>query len=634
PNVCDYSDNIAIYPENTLHTAFARLNQELTDSLTFDVTAFYANRKIVGYGGALGTGALGSGATATATLAATSPFYRPVAGVTGAQTVRFNYAPLFGDLSASQRTNLESYGVAPSLAYEIGGGWQLRTNFSYGYARTSYENAQISAAAQTAALVAGTLNPYNIAGTSQAVAATLLQFDRGYGRNELFDYRAILDGPLFSLPGGEVRAAVGYEHMHDHFQRRITNATTYVQQVPTNYIQKVDSVFGELQLPIVGTDNASSFIQELTISASGRYDKYNDFGDTFNPKIGLTFKPTDWLILRGNWGKSFTAPSPVDQLGVAASTVAVVPSQFLNASPPGTTPATGEVGLFVAGTAPGLQPQKATNWSVGGELRPTFVEGLTITASYYRIDLRGTIGRPVGVSLAPFYTGFPDLYNVRPTGQQLAAYLQQFNPANVAFTVTNPTSTSQALVNGAGLVNAPVLVTLDTRARNLGTAKLSGLDFGVNYIHDTGFGSVDASFVGNYKISQKSQANLSAAIVDNLLTEIPRMNFAATLGATVGKLRGQVTWNHTSSYLRADAGSAGAFGQVRVGDFDTVNLYFRYEMPEKLLGPDLELTLNVQNLLDEAPPLYKSAGQLGFDPNQGHGFSIGRIVQIGVTKKF
>jgi iron complex outermembrane receptor protein len=632
PNACDFADTVAIYPTSTLHTVFARLNQHLSDSVRFDVTALYANRAIEAVGGTLGTGALSTGGTGQATLTAASPYYRPTGDAnTGLpQVVRYDYSPLFGARSATQETNLETWRVAPSISIELGSDWELSGLFSYGIATTSFRNAQISTTAQAAALASGALNPYNVGAASPATAASLLRYAEGVGRNELFDYRAIANGPLFAVPGGSVKAAVGYEHMQDNFQRRTTNATTYVFQDPTSYTQKVDSVFGELQVPIVGSANEMSFLNELSLSASARYDKYSDFGDTFNPKFAATLRPVEWIAIRGNWGKSFTAPSPVDQLGVLASAVATVPAAFLR-TPPGVTAGPGEVGLFVSGTAPGLQPQKATNWSVGVEIEPPFVSGLTLNASYYNIDLSGTIGRPVtSADLTDYYANFPQLYSVRPTGQELAAYLTQFNPANFNFTVANPTSTAQALITAGG-VTTPVLVSLDTRSRNLGTAKLDGIDFSANYVIDTSFASFDASASGNYRLSQKSRALPSLPVADDLAFNTPVFRMQGTLGTTIGGLRAQVTWNHTSGYKRGTV----EFGQTKVSAFDAINLFFKYDVKsDSALMSDLSFTLNVQNLFDVDPPEFRSATGLGYDATQGSAFSIGRIVQFGVRKNF
>ncbi len=635
PVGCDLSDDLGIYPKNTLHTAFGRFTQDLNDSVRFDVTAMWARREIMGNGGTLGSGTLGGG-NGDVRLGLGDPNYRDPGGANaGADTrVLFNYGPLFGARSNTQETNLTSWSVVPSFTFDLGSGWQLRTLFSYGRAVTSTRNATISDAAQAAAIANGTLNPYDVGATSPTVAASLLQYSRVTARNELYDYRAIIDGPLFELPGGSVRVAAGYEHMHDNFQSQTTNATTFVLQAPRRYTQKVDSVFGELQVPLVSGQNASPGVYELTLSGSARYDKYSDFGSTFNPKVGLTYRPVEWFALRGNWGKSFTAPSPVDQLNVFASSVSPVPAAFLQ-PPPGVTPATDELGLFVAGTAPGIQPQRATNWSIGAEIKPPFIEGLRLSATYYRINLKGTIGRPVsGADLTSFYSGFQDLYETRPSGQWLANYLTQFDPANISFTVLNPNSTSQAEISVGGQTS-PILVVLDTRGRNLGTTRISGLDFAANYVMQTGFGSIDAGFAGNWRIDQRSRSNPTAALVDDLEFE-PSLTFQATLGATVGNLRGQIIWNHTGGFALGPGAPPQAYGQTSVDSFNSINLFFRYTVPEQVFGKDMDLTLNVQNLFNNDPPVYRSSllSAPGYDTQGGHAFTIGRIVQLGVTKKF
>ena len=651
PVNCDLTDNAAIYPITTQHNVFGKLVQNLGDNITVDITGLYANRQIEGNGGSLGTGALGSGAAGQANLTPASPFYRlaPGQSPTALQTVRFDYTPLFGPRAARQDTDLEVFSVAPSISFELGSGFQLRTLASYGRALTTGRNDQISAAAQAAALAAGTLNPYDIGATSPTVAATLLQTQVSTGRNELWNYRAIVDGPLFSIWGGDVRVAFGGEHLRNRFQLTTTRTNTvpYTTNLPLDYVQKVNSVFGEVQIPLFSSDNEITGINELTVSGSARYDDYNDVGDTFNPKVGVTWRPIDWVAIRGNWGKSFNAPTPVDQLGVRSTVVNPVPAQFLTAVGQ-FNPVAGEVGIFVGGTDAGLSPQKATNWSAGIEIEPPFLEGLRANVSYYHIDLEGTIGRPVqSADLTAFFAGYPSLFQVRPSGQQLAAYLQQFNPAFVNIVLANPTSTGQAQISGAGGATSPVLVVLDTRARNLGQTELSGIDFAVNYLRQTGFGSVDATFAGNYRIKQETVSEPGVPPLDDLfLMSTPLLLFQLAIGADIGNLRAQVTLNHTAGYDRGDAflltpqgtptttPNPAAFGQTRVDSFNSVNLYFRYQVPEGLLGPDLDFTLNVQNVLDEDPPELRSTGFPGYSTTGGAAFSIGRVIQLGVSKLF
>jgi iron complex outermembrane receptor protein len=103
-----------------------------------------------------------------------------------------------------------------------------------------------------------------------------------------------------------------------------------------------------------------------------------------------------------------------------------------------------------------------------------------------------------------------------------------------------------------------------------------------------------------------------------------------TLGADVGNFRGQVTWNHIAGY---DI-QALASGQTHVDSSDLFNLFFRYKVPgDSMLTKDLAFTLNVNNVFDSDPPLYKTAGFGGNGYPQGQ-FTLGRLVMFGISKEF
>ena len=59
--------------------------------------------------------------------------------------------------------------------------------------------------------------------------------------------------------------------------------------------------------------------EQIELNVAGRFDDYNDFGSTFNPKVGVTYRPLDSLIIRGSWSTAFRAPS-LTQAGVKLRT--------------------------------------------------------------------------------------------------------------------------------------------------------------------------------------------------------------------------------------------------------------------------------------------------------------------------
>ena len=68
----------------------------------------------------------------------------------------------------------------------------------------------------------------------------------------------------------------------------------------TSGSRKVYAAFVELNMPV---------LKNLEINVAARYDKYSDFGDTFNPKIGIRYQPTPQLVLRGSANTGFRAPT-------------------------------------------------------------------------------------------------------------------------------------------------------------------------------------------------------------------------------------------------------------------------------------------------------------------------------------
>ena len=46
-----------------------------------------------------------------------------------------------------------------------------------------------------------------------------------------------------------------------------------------------------------------------------RYDDYSDFGNTTNPKFGVTWRPIDSLLLRASYGEGFRAPDMQELYG-------------------------------------------------------------------------------------------------------------------------------------------------------------------------------------------------------------------------------------------------------------------------------------------------------------------------------
>jgi len=136
-------------------------------------------------------------------------------------------------------------------------------------------------------------------------------------------------------------------------------------------------VFAEAYIPLHET---------LELQLAGRFDDYNDFGSTFNPKVGLTFRPTDELVLRASWSTAFRAPS-LTQAGVQLRTTRAsfdcgANQTVANLYCEGDTRVVGNNVLELGN--PNLQPEESESYSIGLAYSPT--ENTTITVDYWAFE--------------------------------------------------------------------------------------------------------------------------------------------------------------------------------------------------------------------------------------------------------
>lgn len=673
-NQCDETDDTTLFPSQRRHSAMVGLNQELTDTISIETRVFYTNRVIESETGPFrnntnfGPAALASFGFLGGPLYAAAP--KLATGTVTVPGVPFPLPASFGETqnvyyawgdSKSQpaRNDLETWGVSQNVTAQLDHNWQLRALASYGESTAKFENIQPNYNAINAAAAAGLFNPYNIASSNPAALAAVTNFQTyGHTKQRQFDGRIVVDGDLLKLPGGAVKLAAGAELIYEGFDNR--NGTIVPGTQNSGYaglsvagVQIVSpsgplpvarltrttkSLFGELVIPIFGADNATSIFQELTVSAAGRYDNYSDVGGTFNPKFGLTWKPTDWLRVRGAWGKSFVAPSLADDPSTAASSVNYVNYAFLLPQPSlvGTTvngvvvpsyagPAGTRGQVVVLGNKPDIDSQKATTWSVGFDVDPTFAPGLRLSATYWNIDYSQIIALP-GFTSANFYQNFIGTPAVvfNPTQAQIDSY---FLPN----TVTAGTSCGG---NVPGATPTGCYVIIDARKQNLARTKLSGLDMSAYYGTATNFGAIDFALNATYELTRDQQATTTAPFLDQLAANFSRFRLRSTLGADIGSFRAQVSLSHNQGYDLDPPVGVGTT-QTHVNSFNVVDLFFKYDVEGEGILDDLSFTLNVNNAFDQDPPVYLLANSLQVQNNgYANGSTVGRLIQFGVRKQF
>ena len=606
PFRCDLSRQTTLLPGEDRHSAMMGFDQSLTDNLTFNVKAYYAHRKAYNDGGPYPY----SNIPATITIGSTQ--------VSGVAEGTLN-DPIFQH--SYTHSSLDAWAVIPKLTWKMGHDWQNVTFFNYGVGKATFEGPQVDTTTLIADAGAGTFNPLTGLFTSDVPGQNALGYMSNFvgyssGKDTITNGRTVFDGPLLSLPGGEVRAAVGAEFMHEEFsQINATLEDTMIGTLAANTAKRsIQSAFGELSIPVVGEGNRSTGFYSVTLSAAGRYDHYSDFGGTFNPKLGVKWQTTDWFTLRGNWSKSFQAPS-------LASTAAAIPPSVVGFKtgtfgPTPTTPGASqtEVLLLYPGGGVNLQPQKATTWELGFDIKPPVVPGLSASLTYYNIDFTNRIGSPQFYS-SNFYTLYPNSYVLSPTSTaQIQQYLGNAANQNLYANYINNPSSVYALESGL--------------SQNLSATKTSGLDFNINYSRPTSFGTVFGSVGGTYILTFNSQATPTSPFAGVDANNVSRLRLQTTVGFKTDTIVAQANWKMTGQYA-----VPGNIYQTEVGAFSTVNLSVAYS--PKLTGTlsDMTFSLNVDNLLDTSPSYLAGANGTAYGYG-ANGFTIGRYIQFGVNKKF
>jgi iron complex outermembrane receptor protein len=121
-------------------------------------------------------------------------------------------------------------------------------------------------------------------------------------------------------------------------------------------------------------------IEKLRVQLAGRYEDYSDFGDTTVGKLSARYEITDTFALRGTASTGFRAPTLAEAYYSATN---VGPTTAFVQMPPN-APATALLGLGA-----GLQPEEATNFSLGFVYRP---EGaMSLTFDLYQVEVRNRI---------------------------------------------------------------------------------------------------------------------------------------------------------------------------------------------------------------------------------------------------
>jgi outer membrane receptor protein involved in Fe transport len=485
------------------------------------------------------------------------------------------------------RNRVRSWAFAPTLRADLGS-WQ----------------ASLSATAAGSRTFLRTSNYFNGVPTN----ARLLYGDRLKG------IEATGEGPLFALPGGPARLALGGGlrevslRVHQRVIRGGVSSTT------ADFTEKRDVRFayGELSLPLVSPDLGVPLVDRLSVSGALRHEHWNGIAAVTTPKLGVIYEPVRDVTLRATWGKSFKVPT---LLQVNEVPQGILLPGFIFAPPP---QAPGAPVLLLTGSAPNLGPERATTWSGTAELRPRLVPGLDLRGTYFHIDYRGRIAAPVSSVLTALYNPlYSDLIRYDPTAGEVEALIAAL---------------PGGLVNQTGMPFDPsgVGAIIDAAIRNTERQRIHGVDLGADYRTDLERGgTLLLSAAASYLHSEQQ-----------LAANRPTVPLAGTIfNPPHWRGRAGAVWNGARAGLSAFLNYVGPATDIRFADEPKRGAFVTLDMSASLrtaaaagaLG-NVEMRLSALNLLDQKPHFIRNAAPEAAPYDSTNESPVGRFLSLSVRK--
>lgn len=552
----------------------------------------------------------------TSSVTSANPFYvDPIGGGQPIQ-VRYNYTGDFGPMTNS--------GSVRALNGVVGATYRLKAwsaTASAGYGRqTEATRTDNQINTYRLGLALADTNPvtaYNLFGdpgsTSKATIDKVRGFSSSRGRAAVWFVAAKADGPLFSLPAGVARLAVGAERREEEYQKSSISdlAAAAPRSIPNAYPpgRTVSAAYAELRVPLLGEGQTP--LRRLDLSLAGRVERYDQWGVTRNPKVGLDWRPIKGLVLRGAYGTSFHAPSFENQI-IGIGTVGYQPITI----PDPKSPTGMSTVLGLLGNTTNLGPERAKTFTIGAEARPTWLPGLHATATYYKIRYRDRIANPnsAAFDVLPNRDVYASLINEHPTLAEVESYYA-----------------SPYLLNFDNIPASAVQIILDLRVQNLSVVDQDGVDFALDYGADLGPGRLSASLSGSYTLGIEQRFTPTA----------PKIDVLGSVGSPVPlRLRGQLGWSQGSIAITAAVNFTDDYRNQTVSPaqhvdaWTTTDLQLSYQFRNGS-GPlsGVRAALSVTNLFDKDPPfavLRTPTTVIGFNPDNAS--PEGRLVSLQVAK--
>ncbi|WP_196139326.1 TonB-dependent receptor domain-containing protein [Aliikangiella sp. G2MR2-5] len=627
-----------LFPENDRKAISVRIDQEFTPDISgyaragFSVYETNTNLEPNYYNGWFGGQQPADNNTTVAPSSA--PFYWYLAdGVT--PDYLWGYVPVGADNNPTTGTADERDGFFRRRLFEFGdrtgklrndgvnvlvglegtfGQSMYDWEVSLGYNQTRFTNKRrniISSAFNN--LVSDGLDLFQIIPQSVVNSVSFDSLREGESENVNLDFQ--ISGELdWELGGGNAQFAI----FGDHEKQSFYNTADPIS-LAGDAFDGSSAGAGERKHSGIGFEIAMPFTDELELDVAVRRDSYDDDSDTgsaVSPRIALTYRPTDELLVRMTAGESFRAPDLQRLFGAVTSAFQTVndPNFCQDANNPAQPVSSSDAfcaqdangnytnpnaGVWQQQSVPirtganiALEEEEGKNFNLGIVWQAT--DGLDLSLDMYRIRLENIVST----------AGAQFMINSCDT---LGTYCENIQR------------------NAQGLLSQ-----ISATAQNLSMQEITGADLAANYkLITDGVGEFNFKADLAYVDSFKTQFDANSAVVENTgIATQPDYRFNLTTDWAMDE------WGATLRYVWIDemcgVFSANCEKQDFIEAYDLVNMSVRYDF-----GQYGRVNLGINNLLNTDPAEDPTSNNWPwFFNNGGYSNPIGREYALTYTVNF
>jgi iron complex outermembrane receptor protein len=427
-------------------------------------------------------------------------------------------------------------------------------------------------------------DPANIAAVASAQHTT-----QRYSETRFAGIDGQLNFDLFEMANGPVGFAAGFDYRDERFIDDV-DAQSSAGNVSGS---SGGDASGERAAYAVFAEAVFPLLPNLNLDVAARYDHYNDFGNSTNPKASLEWRPLETLLVRGSWSTGFRAPglsnlyqSPLQSFNAAIDTRACAGNVPGFSAP--FNPCNSRQYENVSGGNPNLTSEESENWSIGAVFSP--IDRLTLSLDYYNIELEdqvGTLTLQQILNLEAANGGSPNV-------------------------IRNPATGAIQLVNA--------------QQQNIAGTKTSGYDFEADFSFDTAIGTLSQNLTISYldKFDLDQGLGVFADQLDQAF--FPKMRANLALGWAKGDFSGNLIGTLIGDSEEETARN-GALG-TRIPTWVTWDVQATWAAPW-----NGKVTVGVRNIADKDPPLDNTLLTGPFYVNSQYDW-LGRVPYVRYEQKF